>query len=94
MLKTDNWGNGLLTGRDHLRFTKYCPKIPTGHQDLKGSHTKGSLMGSISRNNFTQCGKCWTLPRKTKVGKEGITRKIGLIDHFWIEETIPSSYFK
>ena len=47
-------------------------------------------MGSTPRNTFPQCGKCWTLPRKTKVGNEGITNKIGPINHFWIGETIPS----
>ena len=31
--------------------------------------------------------------RKTKVGNEGVTSKIGPIDHFWIEETISNSYF-
>ena len=41
MLKTKNWGNGLLTGRDHSRFTKYCPEITIGYQALKESHTKG-----------------------------------------------------
>ena len=54
---------------------------------------KGSSMGSTLRNTFPQCGKCWTLLRKTKVGNEGIATKIGLIDHFWIGETIHSSYF-
>ena len=68
VLKTENWGNDLLTGRDHSRFTKYCPKIPTSYQALKESHTKGSLMGSTSRNTFPQCGKCWILPRKISGG--------------------------
>ena len=49
-------------------------------------------MGSTSRNTFQQCGKWWILPRKTKVGNEGITSKIGPIDLFKIRETIPSSY--
>ena len=94
VLKTKNWGNGPLTGRDHSEFTKYYLEMPTGYQALKGSHTKGSSMGSTSRNTFLQCGKCWTLPRKNKVGNKGITSKIGPIDHFWIGETIPSSNFE
>ena len=52
VLKTENWGNGLLTGRDHSRFTTYCPKMPTGYQSLKGDHTKVSSMGSTLRNTF------------------------------------------
>ena len=63
-LKTENWRNGLLVGKDHSRFTKYCPEMPIGYQALKESHTKGSSMGSTSRNTFPQCGKCWILPRK------------------------------
>ena len=94
MLKTENWGNSLLAERDHSRFIKYCLEMPTSYRDLKGNQTKGSSMGSISRNTFPKCGKCWTLPRKTKVGNEGMTRKIGPIDHFWIGETIPSSFFE
>ena len=82
VLKTENWGNGLLIGRDHSRFTKYCPKMLIDSQASKGSHTKGSSMGSTLRNTFPHCGKCWILSRKTKVGDEGVTRKIGLIDHF------------
>ena len=93
VLKIENWGNCLLAGRDHSRFTKYCSEMPIGYQALKRIHIKGSSMGSISRNTFPQCGICWTLPRKNKVGNEGITSKIGPIDHFWIGETIPSSYF-
>ena len=46
-----------------------------GYQALKESHTKGSLMGSTSRNTFLQCGKCWIVPRKTKMRNEGITGK-------------------
>ena len=42
VLKTENWGNGLLTGREHSRFTKYCPEMPISYQALKGSHTKSS----------------------------------------------------
>ena len=57
VLKTENWGNGPLTKRDHSRFPKYCLKMPIGYQALKGSHTKGSSMGSTSRNTFQQCGK-------------------------------------
>ena len=94
MLKIGNWGNGLLIGRDHSKFTKYCPEIPTGYQALKGSHTKGSSMRSTSINTFPQCGKCWILLRQTKVGNEEITSKIGSIDHFGIGETIHSNYFK
>ena len=94
VLKTENWGNGLLVGMDHLRFTKYCLNMPTDYQALKGSHTKGSSMSNTLRNTFPQCGKCWILPRKTKVGNEGITSKIGPIDHIWIGENIPSSYFE
>ena len=94
MLKIENWGNGLLFGRDHSRFTKYFLEIPIGYQALKGSHTKGSSIGSTSRNTFLQCGKCWTLPRKTKVENKKIISKIGPIDHFWIGETIPSTYFE
>ena len=63
-------GKWSLVGRDHSKFTKYCLKMPTSYQALKGSHTKGSSMGSISRNTFPKCGKCWTLPRRTKVGNE------------------------
>ena len=93
MLKIENWGNGLLIGRDHSKFTKYCPKMPTGYQPFKRSHTKGSSMRSTSINTFPHCGKCWVLPRKTKVGNEEITSKIGPIDHFGIGETIHSNYF-
>ena len=82
MLKIENWGNSLLIGRDHSWFTKYCLKMPIGYQALKESHTKGSSMESTSRNTFPQCGKCWILPRKIKIGNEGVTSKIGLIDHF------------
>ena len=82
MLKIENWGNGLLTGRDHSRFIKYCPKMPTSYQALNKGHTKGSSMGSTSRNTFPQCGKCWILPRKIKIGNEGVIRKIGLNGHF------------
>ena len=82
VLKTKNWGNSFLVGRDHSRFTKYCPEMPTGYQSLKGNHTKGSSMGITSRNTFPQCGQCWILPGKPKVANEGITSKIGLIDHF------------
>ena len=39
-------------------------------------------MGNTLRNTFPQCGKCWILSRKTKARDEGVTRKIGLIDHF------------
>ena len=46
VLKTENWGNGLRTGKDHSMFMKYCPEMPTGYQALIGSHTKGSSMGS------------------------------------------------
>ena len=63
-------------------FTKYCPEMPTGYQALKGSHTKGTSMGSTSRNTFLQCGKCWILPRKIKRGNEEITSKISPIDDF------------
>ena len=62
-------------GRNHSRFTKYFSEMPTDYQALKGSHTKGSSMGSTSRNTFSQCGKCWTLPGKTKVGDGGITNQ-------------------
>ena len=48
---------------------------------LERSHTKGSSMGSTSRSTFPQCWKSLILPRKTKVGNEEITSKIGLIDH-------------
>ena len=58
VLKTENWGNGPLIGRDHSRFTKYCLEMDIGYQALKGSHTKGSSMGSTLRNTFPQCGKC------------------------------------
>ena len=75
MLKTGNWGNGLLIGRDDSRFTKYYPEMPTGYQAFKKSHIEDSSIGSTSRNTFPQCGKCWILPRKTKMGNEGITRK-------------------
>ena len=81
MPKTEDWGNGFLTGRDHSKFTKYYPKMPIGYQTLKESHTKGSSMESTSRNIFPLCGKCWILLRKIKIGNEGVTRKIGLIDH-------------
>ena len=64
----------FLTGKDHSRFTKYYPEMPTGYQALKESHTKGSLMENTSRNTFPQCGKCWILLRKTKI--------FSLIDHF------------
>ena len=94
MLKTENWGNDLLARRDNSRFTKYYPEMLTGYQALKGSHTKGSSMGSTSRKTFPQCGKCWILLGKTKVWNKGIRRKIGLIDRFWIRETIHSSYFE
>ena len=94
VLNTKNWENGLLTGRDYSRFTKYCLEMPIGYQAFKGSHIKGSSMGSTSRNTFPQCGKSWTLLRKTKVGNEGITSKISPIDHFWIGETIHSNYFE
>ena len=73
--KDKDWGSGLLTRRDHSRFTKYCLEMPTGYQALKESHSKGSSMGSTSRNTFPQCGKCWILPRNTKMGNEGITSK-------------------
>ena len=69
--KTESWGNGLLTGRDHSRFTKDCSKMPTGYQSLKECHTKGSSMKSTSINACPQCGKCWILPRKTKMVNEG-----------------------
>ena len=82
VLKTNSWGNGLLVGKEYSRFTKYCSEMPTGYQALKGSHTKGLSMGNTSRNTFPQCGKYWILPRKTKVGNEEITSKIGPIDHF------------
>ena len=82
ILKTENLENGLVTGRDQLRFIKYCLEMPIGYQALNGSHIKGSSMGSTSKNTFPQYGKCWTLPRKTKVENEGITSKIGPIDHF------------
>ena len=75
MLKTENWGNGLLIRRDYSRFTKYCPEMPIGYQALKENHAKASSMGSPLRNTFPQCGKCWILPRKTKMGNEGITSK-------------------
>ena len=39
-------------------------------------------MRCTSRNTFPQCGKCWILPRKIKIGNEEVTSKIGLIDHF------------
>ena len=52
VLKMENWGNGLLVWIDNSRFTKYCLEMPTSYQALKGSHTKGSLMGSTSRNTF------------------------------------------
>ena len=94
MLKIENWRNGILVGRGHSRFTKNCLEIPIGYQPLKGSHTKGLSIGSTSRNIFPECGKCCTVPRKTKVGNEGITSKVGLIDHLLIGETIPSSYFE
>ena len=94
MLNIENWGNGLQPRKDHSRFTKYSQEMPIGYQALKGSHTKDSSMGSTSRNTFPQCGKSWTLPRKTKVGNEGITRKICPIDNFLIGETIPSSCFE
>ena len=94
MLKTENWGNSLLIKRDHSRFTKYCLKMPTRYQALKSSHAKGISMGSTSRNIFPQCGKCWILPRKTKMGNEGITSKIGPIDRLCIREIILSSYFE
>ena len=45
-------------------------------------------MGSTSRNTMDIAKK------KTNVGNEGITSKIGPIDHFWIGETILSSYFE
>ena len=57
VLKTENWGNGLLFGRDPSRFTKYYLEMPIGYQALKGSHTKGSSMGSTSENTFPQCEK-------------------------------------
>ena len=68
--------------------------MPIGYQALKGSQTKVSSMRSTLRNIFSQCGKCWILQRKTKVGNEEITSKIGLIDHLGIGETIPSIYFE
>ena len=94
MINTNNWENGLLTGKDHSRFPKYCSKMPTSYQALKGSHTKGSSMRNSSRKTFPQCGKCWILPKKTKMGNEGITSKIGPIDHFGIREIILSSFFE
>ena len=75
MLKIENWGNGLLIRRDYSRFTKYCLEMPTGYQALMGSHIKGLSMGSTSINTFLQCGKCWILPRKSKMGNEEITSK-------------------
>ena len=94
MIKRENLGNGLLTERDHSKFTKFCLKMLIGYQALKGSHTKGSSMGNTSRNTFPQCEKCWILPIKTKIGNEEITSKIGPIDHFRIGETIPYNYFE
>ena len=94
LLKMENWGNGLLTGRDLSRFTKYYSEMPTSYRALKGSHTKGTSMGSTSRNTFPQCGKCYILPKKTKMGNEGITRKIGPNDHSCIGEIILSNYFE
>ena len=52
VLKTVNWGNGLLTGRDHSRFTMYCLEMPTGYEVLKGSHTKSSSMSNTLRNTL------------------------------------------
>ena len=52
VLKTESYGNGLLIGSDHSRFTMYYPEMPTSYQSLKESHTKGSLMRSTSINTF------------------------------------------
>ena len=82
VLKTEKWGNGLLTGRDYSKFTKYCPEMPISYQTLKESHTKGSSMERTLRNIFPQCGKCWIMPRKIKIGNKGVKRKIGLTDYF------------
>ena len=69
--------------------------MPIGYQALKGSHTKGLSMGSTSRNTFHNVGNAeHCQKKKTKVGNEGITRKIGPIYHFWIGETIACSYFE
>ena len=64
MLKTENWENGLLNGRDNSRFTKDCPEMPTGYQALKESHIKGSSMETTLRNNFPQCGKMMDTTKK------------------------------
>ena len=51
--KDKELGKWSPSGRDHSRFTKYCPEMLTSYQALKRNHPKSSSMGSTSRNTFS-----------------------------------------
>ena len=61
MLKIENWGNGLLIGRDQSRFTKYCPEMYIGYQVLRRATQKVHQLETpqeILSHNVGNAGYC------------------------------------
>ena len=52
VLKIENWGNGLLIGMDHSKFTKYCPGNAYWLSSLERESHKRFIDGKYLKKYF------------------------------------------
>ena len=68
-------GNWSPNWEGPFKVNEILPENAYWLSSLKEELHKRFINGKYLEKYFPQCGKCWILPRKTKIGNEGITSK-------------------